>query len=55
VLDGDVLACASCGARYDVRLAGRSADRSGRRLNPLPLLDDVSGIRVAMAPEIVAV
>jgi len=49
-LDGDILRCGSCGARYDVRLAGRSADRPGRHLDPLPLLDDVSGIRVAMLP-----
>jgi Fe-S cluster biogenesis protein NfuA/nitrite reductase/ring-hydroxylating ferredoxin subunit len=53
VLEGDVLGCGSCGAQYDVRLAGRAADRSGRRLNPLPLLDDTSGIRVALLPEAV--
>lgn len=53
VLEGDVLACGSCSARYDLRLAGRAADRTGRRLNPLPLLDDVSGIRIALLPEAV--
>ena len=47
-LDGDVLTCATCAARFDVRLAGISADGSGRRLGPLPLLDDVSGIRIAV-------
>jgi Fe-S cluster biogenesis protein NfuA/nitrite reductase/ring-hydroxylating ferredoxin subunit len=51
-LDGDVLACASCAARFDVRLAGRSLDGTGRHLSALPLLDDVSGIRVAL-PEAV--
>lgn len=50
VLVGDVLTCGTCGAGYDVRIAGRSADRSGRRLEPIPLLDDVSGIRVALQP-----
>jgi Fe-S cluster biogenesis protein NfuA/nitrite reductase/ring-hydroxylating ferredoxin subunit len=52
-LAGDVLTCAACAGRYDVRLAGRAADGSGRRLEPLPLLDDVSGIRVALLPEAV--
>jgi Fe-S cluster biogenesis protein NfuA/nitrite reductase/ring-hydroxylating ferredoxin subunit len=47
-LAGDVLTCGTCAARYDVRLAGISADGTGRRLAPLPLLDDVSGIRVAV-------
>ncbi len=47
-LAGDVLACPSCSARFDIRLAGISADGSGRRLDPLPLLDDVSGIRIAV-------
>ena len=53
-LDGDVLGCGSCGARYDVRLAGRSVEATGgRHLEPLPLLDDVSGIRIALLPEAV--
>ncbi|HEV7192151.1 MAG TPA: NifU family protein [Jatrophihabitantaceae bacterium] len=47
-LAADVLTCAACAARYDVRLAGVSADGSGLRLDPLPLLDDVSGVRVAV-------
>jgi Fe-S cluster biogenesis protein NfuA/nitrite reductase/ring-hydroxylating ferredoxin subunit len=47
-LDGDVLTCASCAGRFDLRLAGIAADGSGRRLEPMPLLDDVSGIRVAV-------
>jgi Fe-S cluster biogenesis protein NfuA/nitrite reductase/ring-hydroxylating ferredoxin subunit len=47
-LAGDVLTCPSCSARFDVRLAGIAADGSGRRLDPLPLLDDVSGIRIAV-------
>jgi Fe-S cluster biogenesis protein NfuA/nitrite reductase/ring-hydroxylating ferredoxin subunit len=51
-LRGSVLTCASCEGRYDVRLAGRAVDGSGRHLDPLPLLDDASGIRVAL-PEAV--
>jgi nitrite reductase/ring-hydroxylating ferredoxin subunit len=51
-LQGSVLTCAECAGRYDVRLAGRAVDGSGRHLDPLPLLDDASGIRVAM-PEAV--
>ncbi len=47
-LDRDVLTCGACAARYDIRLAGISADGSGRRLEPLPLLDDVSGLRIAV-------
>ncbi|MGI8695745.1 MAG: NifU family protein [Mycobacteriales bacterium] len=52
-LDGDLLSCSSCSTRYDVRLAGRAADRAGGHLDPLPLLDDVSGIRVALLAEVV--
>lgn len=51
-LRGSVLTCAECAGRYDVRLAGRAVDGSGRHLDPLPLLDDASGIRVAL-PEAV--
>ena len=51
-LRGSVLTCANCESRYDVRLAGRAVDGSGRHLDPLPLLDDASGIRVAL-PEAV--
>ena len=52
-LDGDVVSCPACAARFDVRLAGRSTDGSGRRLEPLPLLDDVSGIRIGLLSEAV--
>jgi Fe-S cluster biogenesis protein NfuA len=48
-LSGDLLRCGGCGAGYDVRLAGKAADGSGRHLNPLPLLDDDAGVRVALA------
>ncbi len=53
-LDGDVLGCTSCKARFDIRLAGRSVEATGgRHLDPLPLLDDVAGIRIGFMPEVV--
>lgn len=48
-VDGDVLACAGCGARFDVVLAGRGVDHDAH-LDPLPLLSDSHGTRVAVAP-----
>ena len=47
-LSGDLLACPSCAERFDVRLAGRSI-RSELHLDPLPLLEDDRGIRIALA------
>ncbi|HEY3955632.1 MAG TPA: NifU family protein [Streptosporangiaceae bacterium] len=46
-LDREILAC-SCGSRYDVRAAGRGVDNPTLRLEPLPLLTDSQGIRVAV-------
>ena len=46
-LDREILTCA-CGARYDVRAAGRGADDPGLHLEPLPLLTDSQGVRVAV-------
>ena len=43
------LACASCGTRYDVRAAGRSTGDPAAHLDPLPLLADSQGVRVAVA------
>jgi Fe-S cluster biogenesis protein NfuA/nitrite reductase/ring-hydroxylating ferredoxin subunit len=37
-LEDGTLVCASCGHRYDVRLAGRSLDDPGLHLHPLPLI-----------------
>jgi Fe-S cluster biogenesis protein NfuA/nitrite reductase/ring-hydroxylating ferredoxin subunit len=48
-LTGDTLTCLGCRLRYDLRHAGRAADGSGLHLVPIPLLDDVSGIRVAVS------
>ncbi|HEY3751065.1 MAG TPA: NifU family protein [Pseudonocardiaceae bacterium] len=47
-LDGEVLACATCGARFNIRLAGRAADDTDRHLDPLPLVSDSQGVRVAV-------
>jgi Fe-S cluster biogenesis protein NfuA/nitrite reductase/ring-hydroxylating ferredoxin subunit len=40
---GGALSCAACGARYDVRHAGRSLDAGGTALQPVPLLVDEAG------------
>ncbi|HTT00217.1 MAG TPA: NifU family protein [Streptosporangiaceae bacterium] len=47
-LDREQLACPGCGARYDVRLAGRGLDDPALHLEPLPLLADSRGVRVAV-------
>lgn len=46
--DGDVLTCAGCGHRYDIRVAGRCIDDELFHLDPLPLLSDSGGTRVAI-------
>jgi Fe-S cluster biogenesis protein NfuA/nitrite reductase/ring-hydroxylating ferredoxin subunit len=47
-LDGEALACAGCAARFNVRLAGRGLDDTAHRLDPLPLLSDSAGTRIAL-------
>jgi Fe-S cluster biogenesis protein NfuA/nitrite reductase/ring-hydroxylating ferredoxin subunit len=48
-LDGDALQCGGCGARYDVRHAGRGMDDADRHLDPVPLLVAADGgVRVAL-------
>ncbi|MFE7481518.1 NifU family protein [Streptomyces sp. NPDC057552] len=47
-LDGEFLSCAGCGARFDVRHAGRG-ERT--HLEPLPLLEEEGAVRVAL-PEL---
>jgi Fe-S cluster biogenesis protein NfuA/nitrite reductase/ring-hydroxylating ferredoxin subunit len=47
-LDREQLICPDCGARYDVRLAGRGLDDAALHLEPLPLLADSAGVRVAV-------
>ena len=48
VLDGARLACPGCGTRYDVRSAGKGLDDPTCHLDPLPLLSDSQGVRVAL-------
>jgi Fe-S cluster biogenesis protein NfuA/nitrite reductase/ring-hydroxylating ferredoxin subunit len=53
-LAGDELACPSCHGVYDVRLAGRGVDSSGEHLDPLPLLPEGTGWKVALVPGLAA-
>src|SRR6516162_9105886 len=46
-LDREVLTC-GCGARYDVCRAGAGLDGLAAHLDPLPLLADSQGVRVAV-------
>jgi Fe-S cluster biogenesis protein NfuA len=46
-LNGNLLVCPACGVRFNVRLAGRGTD-SAHHLDPLPLLSDSAGTRVAV-------
>jgi len=46
-LDREVLTC-SCGSGYDVRAAGRGVADPAVHLDPLPLLSDSQGVRVAV-------
>jgi Fe-S cluster biogenesis protein NfuA/nitrite reductase/ring-hydroxylating ferredoxin subunit len=47
-LDGNELGCPACGARFDVHLAGRGLDDAACHLDPVPLLSDGQGVRVAV-------
>jgi Fe-S cluster biogenesis protein NfuA/nitrite reductase/ring-hydroxylating ferredoxin subunit len=48
-LTGTELACPSCGARFDVQLAGRAADGSAVHLDPIPLVGREGHVSVALA------
>jgi Fe-S cluster biogenesis protein NfuA len=48
VLERELLTCPSCGAQYNVRLAGQGLSDDELRLDPLPLLADSQGVRVAL-------
>lgn len=50
-LDRERLTCPRCGTRFNVRLAGQGIDDTAARLDPLPLLADSLGVRVAL-PEL---
>jgi Fe-S cluster biogenesis protein NfuA/nitrite reductase/ring-hydroxylating ferredoxin subunit len=47
-LEREQLSCPDCGARYNVRLAGKGIDNPELHLDPLPLLADSQGVRVAL-------
>jgi hypothetical protein len=47
VLDGAVLVCDRCGARYDIRRAGAGIG-SDFRIEPLPLLEESGILRIAI-------
>lgn len=47
-LDGAVLACATCGARFDVEAAGRRVDGTPGHLDPLPLLHRDGEVELAV-------
>jgi Fe-S cluster biogenesis protein NfuA/nitrite reductase/ring-hydroxylating ferredoxin subunit len=51
-LNREELSCPACGARYNARLAGKGIDDPTLHLDPLPLLADSLGVRVAV-PEVV--
>ncbi len=48
-LDASVLTCPSCGRRFDVRLAGRSPENRQLHLEPVPLLENGAGVKIALA------
>jgi Fe-S cluster biogenesis protein NfuA/nitrite reductase/ring-hydroxylating ferredoxin subunit len=52
LLEREELTCPACAARYNVRLAGQGLDDPSAHLDPLPLLADSHGVRVAL-PEAV--
>jgi Fe-S cluster biogenesis protein NfuA/nitrite reductase/ring-hydroxylating ferredoxin subunit len=47
-LDREILTCPGCGAQYNARLAGKSTADPAVHLDPLPLLADSQGVRVAI-------
>lgn len=51
-LDREALACRNCGTSYNVRLAGKGIEDPDLHLDPLPLLADSQGVRVAV-PDVV--
>src|SRR6266487_5336399 len=47
-LERELLTCPACAVRYNVRLAGKALDDPAAHLDPLPLLADSRGVRVAL-------
>ena len=48
LLEREELTCPVCAVKYNVRLAGQGLDDPSAHLNPLPLLADSHGVRVAL-------
>jgi len=48
LLEREQLTCPGCGTRYNVRLAGQGLGDQALHLDPLPLLTDSLGVRVAL-------
>jgi Fe-S cluster biogenesis protein NfuA/nitrite reductase/ring-hydroxylating ferredoxin subunit len=48
VLDGGALACPACSRRYFLPQAGRSMDDAHLQLQPVPLLREQDGVKVAL-------
>jgi len=48
-LQESILTCGSCGRRFDVRRAGQCLDGNGLHLDPVPLLEDGAGVKIALA------
>jgi Fe-S cluster biogenesis protein NfuA/nitrite reductase/ring-hydroxylating ferredoxin subunit len=48
-LDREILTCPQCAAQFNVRLAGKGITDVGAHLDPLPLLSDSQGVRIAIA------
>ncbi|MGB7951468.1 MAG: NifU family protein [Candidatus Binatia bacterium] len=48
-LQDNLLACSSCARRYDLRSAGRCLDTEEFHLEPLPLLVEPNGVKIAVA------
>jgi Fe-S cluster biogenesis protein NfuA/nitrite reductase/ring-hydroxylating ferredoxin subunit len=49
LLLGGTLTCAACGAGYDLPRAGRSTNRDGLQLDPVPLLRHKGQVKVALS------
>jgi Fe-S cluster biogenesis protein NfuA len=47
-LHDEVLTCASCDTGYNVHFAGRSLGGEGLHLEPIPLLENESGVKLAL-------
>jgi hypothetical protein len=49
VLSGGALTCPGCGRSFFLPRAGRSLDDDGVQLEPVPLLRENGGVRVALS------